>query len=221
MIISVHLPKTAGISFEYALRKHFNKKFLRDSIDFPINKSIHERIEHAVASAIQINRKDYSGIECIHGHFMPVKYMLMACEYNPVFVTWIRNPVERVISHYYYWIDSYDERESPPFHRRVVEENWSLEKFCLSDQVRNIYSEFLWGFHPDNFDFIGVTEFYSADLVYFSEKFIGSQLEEVMHNIGKKKSITKIDEVLHKKISAFHQKDIELYSYVLERRKKR
>ena len=41
-----------------------------------------------------------------------------------------------------------------------MEKGWSLERFCLGPEVRNIYSQFLYGFLLEYFSFIGTTEFY-------------------------------------------------------------
>ena len=46
------------------------------------------------------------------------------------FVTWLREPLQRLVSHYYYWQRSYDPAadDTSSLHRRVVEEAWTLQK---------------------------------------------------------------------------------------------
>ncbi len=72
----------------------------------------------------------------------------------------MRNPVERALPHYYFGRRSFDPDNAPPLHRKMMEKGWSLERFCLGPEVRNIYSQFLYGFLLEYFSFIGTTEFY-------------------------------------------------------------
>jgi hypothetical protein len=157
MIISLHLPKTAGTSFAYALEQHFKTRFFKDYTDFPINTPRYERNRAALQASLSYTENDFIDIDCIHGHFLPIKYLLLANKHEIIFVTWMRNPVERVLSHYFYWKRSYDPKTSPSLHRQVIEEDWSLERFCLGPELRNLYDQFLWGFPIDYFDFIGIT----------------------------------------------------------------
>lgn len=108
MIISLHLPKTAGTSFASTLEQHFEKEFLKDSADLPMNTPQYERNKAALQASLCNAESDFSGIECIHGHFLPIKYLLLANKRKMTFVTWMRNPVERVLSHYFYWKRSSD-----------------------------------------------------------------------------------------------------------------
>ena len=74
MIISLHLPKTAGTSFSRSLEECFGNKLLKDYKDLPINKSQSKRKSQAVIKSIFNMIKRPVAKECIHGHFMPLKY---------------------------------------------------------------------------------------------------------------------------------------------------
>jgi hypothetical protein len=218
MIISVHLPKTAGSSFQISLDQHFAKKLLLDYTDLPINTPPFERNRRALISGVRNTEMIFSGIECIHGHFMPVKYLLLNTIHPLTFVTWMRNPVERVISHFYFWEKTYCSN-SPPLHKRIIEEKWTLEKFCLSDEVRNLYHQFLWGFPLHNFDFIGITEHYEYDFMYFSHFFLHQNLTAHKVNINKnRKGDYPISKTLRRQIESFHMLDMELYHIALKLR---
>ena len=130
LLVSLHLPKTAGTSFGSALKTRFGNALLRDYADVPINTPPFERNKAAMQAALDNAEADWSGIECIHGHFLPVKYLLLAARRELKFVTWLRDPVERVLSHYDFWRRGYDPATAPPLHRKVVEENWPLERFA-------------------------------------------------------------------------------------------
>lgn len=216
-IISLHLPKTAGSSFGTALEKHFGNALFSDYADLPISKPIYERNREALISGIRIAEQGISDIQCIHGHFLPVKYLLLNAKKKLFFMTWMRDPVERAISHYYFWQRSYDpQRTYLPHHKRVIEEGWSLERFCLGTEFRNIYTQYLWGFPLEMFDFIGIVEFYEDDLAYFAHNFLNTGLVAYKVNVGDKS--LEIDPELKKEIGKYHDKDVQLYQRALQMR---
>src|SRR5437764_15387442 len=103
MMISLHLPKTAGKSFEAALEARFAASLLEDYGSFPMNTPEYERTRAALEASLRNVEDDFPGVECIHGHFLPVKYLLLAIRREITFVTWVRHPVQRLLSNYYYW----------------------------------------------------------------------------------------------------------------------
>jgi hypothetical protein len=222
MIVSVHFPKTAGTSFGMALEARFGASFLRDYADLPINTPEYERNKAALQAALSNAEKDFVGVECIHGHFLPVKYLLVATKREVRFVTWMRHPVERVLSHYFFWKKTYDAETAPRLHRKVIEENWTLEQFCLSPELKDLYGKFLWGFSIENFDFIGITEFYHDDFRYFSKRYLGVDLEIKRLNLGDREgSEYRIDKSFRKQVEVFHERDMDLYRRSLEMRLKK
>jgi hypothetical protein len=216
LLISVHLPKTAGTSFAASLDKHFRTRLLRDYSDFPINTPQPERNRAALQASLRNAASDFAGVECIHGHFLPIKYLLLVHKREIKFVTWMRHPVERVLSHFYHW-KTIGSQASAPLHRKVVEEDWSIERFCLGPEVRNLYWQFLWGFPMHYFDFIGITECYEDDLAYFSKHYLGTSVRAKKLNV-RNQSAYEINRSLRREIEAFHDRDMELYRNALEKR---
>ncbi len=220
MIVSLHLPKTAGTSFVKALENHFGPALLKDYDDLPINTPPFERNRAALQASIHNGEADkFDGIGCIHGHFLPLKYLLLSFRRDLRFITWLRDPVERMLSHYHFWRKSYDPQKSAPLHKRVIAENWSLERFCLGPELKNVYCQFVWGFPLVYFDFIGITEFYNEDLAYFSKVYLGTNLETYTVNVGDKVGGKyQIDEKFRKQIETFHSGDMMLYKRALTKR---
>ncbi|NOR87727.1 MAG: hypothetical protein GQ527_08975 [Bacteroidales bacterium] len=217
MIISTHLPKTAGSSFSSSLKGHFGESnFREDYGDWPINTPKTKRNYRALRDYFFNQTKDYSGVECIHGHFLTLKYLGLRKKPNTQFVTWLRDPIQRMASHYYFWKRTYHAEKSPILQRKMVEENWTLERFCLGNEVRNFYSSFLWGFPLKRFDFIGITEHYKDDLAWFSKNILQANLETKNENIN---TIIgdqyQLSEKLKKEIEQWHSKDIQLYKEAL------
>jgi hypothetical protein len=224
MIISLHLPKTAGTSFAKSLKAHFGNTLLRDYTDLPINTPVYERNLNALRACIDNGQKDFSSVQCIHGHFLPLKYLLLSARTDSTFITWMRDPVERLASHYRFWLKTYNPTTAASLQRKMVEENWSLERFCLGPELQNFYWQFLWGFSIERFDFIGIVQNYEDDFEYFTQNFLGTSLPIFKKNLGHRESeqTARIkDAGFRSAIEAHHSVDVELYRRALEIRLKR
>ena len=225
LLISVHLPKTAGASLRHALVEHFGDRLLQDYEDRPLNAGTVSRNTRALSQCLKNcrGRSDLQEFACIHGHFMPLKYRLLPTPKKKQYVTWMRDPVERLASHYAYWIRDYRPDSIGKLQRRVIEEKWSLERFCLGSEMRNTYSKFIWGFPLNRFDFIGITEFYDTDLAYFSEKFLGVNLPVTRENVNpdREKALYVDDMSLRREIEKYHADDMSLYKRALRLRQDR
>jgi hypothetical protein len=218
VLISLHLPKTAGSSFLTSLEQHYDEKLFKDYADIPINSPAIRRNSKALVKCIVNGFCQDEKIRCIHGHFLPLKYLLLSTQRDVRFVTWMRDPVERLASHYFYWMRTYVPGQSPPLHKRMIIEKWSLERFCLGPELQNIYCQFFWGFPLSRFDFIGITEFYESEFEFFSREFLGGALHpaKVNINLSKEKISYFENEDLVNKIKNHHSKDIALYEKVLD-----
>jgi Sulfotransferase family len=222
MIVSVHLPKTAGTSFAATLERNFGAAYLRDYADVPINTPKYERHKSALQNCLSNAEKDFQGIECVHGHFLPLKYLHLADTRDITFVTWLRNPVERVLSHFHFWQQSFDPNNAPSLHRKMMEEKWSLERFCLGPEIRDLYFQFLYAFPLEYFSFIGITEFYDEDFALFVSQFLDSSFEPEKLNVrDTSASGYKISQALRSEVEQYHAKDMALYQRALEIRQTR
>ena len=222
MIISLHLPKTAGTSFGKSLEEYFGGQFLKDYGDLPMHKPLHKRHWNAIRDCC-VNGfvRNFSDTRCIHGHFLPFKYLITGIKKKAKFITWLRDPVERLAFHYYYWQRTYDPDTAFPLHKRAVEENWSLERFCLGPELRNFYSQYLWGFPLGRFDFIGITEHFREDLSYFCETILGDNLPAYIENRNEELEGNKIyltDSDFRRRIELYHEKDMKLYHQIEAKR---
>ncbi|OUD13824.1 sulfotransferase family 2 domain-containing protein [Thioflexithrix psekupsensis] len=218
MIISVHLPKTAGTSFAAALQQHFGEKLLHDYADSPLNTPVTERHRRAFQQALVHADSEEKKIECIHGHFLPVKYLLLADTQHINFVTWMRNPVDRVLSHYYFWKNNPHSGVGKPLRHKMMTENWSLERFCLGPELRNVYGQFLFGFPLAYFSFIGITEHYQRDFAFFTKHYLHAHIEAQKINVGQSAGHYPIADSLREEIAHHHAEDVALYQQALLQR---
>lgn len=221
MIISLHLPKTAGTSFGAALQRHFGDGLRRDYDDLPLNTPVAER--QAAALRACLAQADAPAATCVHGHFLPVKYLLGAQHAGARFVSWMRHPVDRLLSHYFFW-----RKHAPPsprhaVHHRMHAEDWSLERFCLAPELRDVYTQFLWAFPLEYFEFIGITEHYEDDFAHFSRTYLDGAVAPPRLNVGErgKDGAYRIDPALRARIEEFHARDMALYQRALQLREAR
>jgi hypothetical protein len=218
-IISLHLPKTAGTSFKISLASHFGDRYRDDYGDEAISKTAFKRRQQALLAGIKLFRQPWDDIDCVHGHFLPVKYRPLSIKRDVAFITWMREPAARLISHYDYWQTSFDERTAAPHHRQVIEQRWTLEQFCFSEKFRNIYTQYLWCFPLEHFAFIGISEKYEEDFCYFADRFLSAELVPQRENITRPSTPhRKLDDDFLQKVRAYHAKDVLLYQRALQLR---
>lgn len=228
MIISVHIPKTAGRSFRSLLQTKFESGFRDDYKDSPLNKKENERIENCenFKKEYRLYKKFLHKLkktECIHGHFLPYKYNSHLSNKNDQFVTWLREPTERLISHYFYRKKVYQETVETP-NQKIFHDYGSFEEFCFSEKMQNAYDKYLYKFPIENFSFIGIVEHFEEDLKYFSQNFLNTKIEDIPRkgtNSYKDQLSCLEDTDFIKKIKEFHSKDYSIYENALNIRKKR
>lgn len=217
MLISLHLPKTAGTSFGAALEHRFGTQLLRDYADLPLHATPPDRNAAALRACLALGEADAPLAACIHGHFLPVKYLLHAQRHDARFVTWIRHPVARLLSHYHFWQRNPPASPMQRLHWRMHEEGWSLGTFCLAPELRDVYTQFLWAFPLDYFDFIGITEHYEEDFARFSHAYLEGVPAPARLNAAPASGIeaSALDPALRERIEAFHARDLALYQRAL------
>ncbi|MEY3220955.1 MAG: hypothetical protein RIT27_2312 [Pseudomonadota bacterium] len=219
MLVSVHIPKTGGSSFRTLLENHFKDRLLLDYADTPFEYNNFVRNSSAVLKIF--NPPDLTKYDCIHGHFLPVKYYLLKDKTTAI---WLREPVEMLVSLYYYI-----QRKISPEKRKVKKYmgdiNLSLEDFCKITHFHNIYAKYLWGISLEKFDFIGITENYTQNLKLF-EKCCNVNLTNnlIVENVNPEKNSLEerydISDKLRKQIRYFNYKDVLIYQQALELNKR-
>ena len=236
MLISVHLPKTAGTSFERSLRRHFGAQLERRYADKPLHHHpLRRNLRAAREGLCGRRRPEAASPACVHGHFLPLSYRHLARRADVRFVTWLREPIDRLLSHYHYWRraadsdarDTLKDQMQDKLQRRMREENWSFEQFAQRRELRNVYRAFLWGFPVERFDFIGITEHYASDLREFGQRFLDRDLRPAeenrnpAHRAGAAGEGYSIDRGLRERLERVHARDLSLYRFALELRERR
>jgi len=176
-VISIHIPKTAGSSFHAILKNHYGWRL----------KHIQHQEDIKTWSAGQYYRADKPYVKAIHGHIRPHKNWK---DYYPnaKWVCWLRNPSDRVISAYHHLKRT---QELGDRNQRLFKQiQPSLETFISHPEFENvtqIYQRFLGNFNPDDFAFIGRTEYFEEDLQQFARLIGVKNLKPERVNVGQQK----------------------------------
>lgn len=221
LIVSVHIPKTGGSTFRELLSEVAGPNLLLDYEDRPLWGNYPVRrinnIPNDQKRLVQIQgKRAESQTVVVHGHFLVSKYTSFFPRARRV--VWLRDPVERIASHYYYW------KRTPNLGnavcKRLIEDRLSLVEFAREHSLRNIMSYFL--DHQDirRYDFVGITERYSDSLSLFRESF-GIRLPEkdlrVYQNPDRKSRRYDLQDDERNEILSLNALDRDIYRNGLER----
>jgi hypothetical protein len=197
-IAFVHIPKTAGTSLRNALEHAFADHLIlrdygNDAITTPrLRELIH--VGRSVSGFREAFRDGSSGI-LLSGHFPAWRYW--DSFHAESFVTFIRDPVSRVISEYNHF---------------TRYEGWTapLEEFAATPRFRNVMSTFLKGVDLDRFGFIGVMDNLRTALPALGAH-LGVDLALPQDNAGDYAAMPEVTDVQRALIAELNLDDAELY----------
>lgn len=203
-IISMHIPKTGGMSFHAHLKHQYGKNYY-----YAYQGSMIETRFNAHQGA-----HIYPGKKVIHGHFSGFKRM-KAYYPNAKLITWLRHPVKRLISHYNF----FQKIELPHNRswRTMKQENLSLLEFARHADCREsvfVYESYLGNLDFEDFYFVGLTEHYSDHIQKLARMMNWRQTREIKENTTGRSSKKMEDLEL---IETILEPEIEIYNYYKER----
>lgn len=217
VLVSVHIPKTAGTSFRQYLKQQYGKDAVI-RLDMTLDQQ-----------RIKINEQPYAknelppGIKAIHGHFNPVQLgRQFDFSVHLRHITWLRHPVDRVISNYFYLKKRLaEELDEPGKGLNILSKMQRTLMEYASDEVnRNRQSKFLAGMPLSQFDFVGIQEHYNEDVAAMAKEFRWDPAIEVpKYNVtGGKRQVSDAD---REAIAELNAADMALYEEGLRLRQKR
>lgn len=222
-VIFIHIPRTAGVSLDAILERQYNPAkiyslYSQEKLD-EFNK---------------LSEKKKANIQLLNGHFM--SYGIHERLPNPsTYITMMREPIDRVISHYYFV------RRSPNhyLHETVMSKNMSLQEYVgseLSIEINNGQTRLLAGLKENpgigigrgfpemlnrakqnidnNFSVVGLTEEFEKSLILFKKSLGWSETFYLKRNETKnRKTVKEVSENIINIIGEYNEMDIELYNY--------
>lgn len=199
-IVFVHIPKTGGTSIRIALeRAASHHRILRDYQGHSIGSSDLAPVQdkEGQVSGFREHFSDASGI-LLSGHFPASRYWPFFNAES--FVTFLRHPVDRVLSSYAAWVKNGRWRGS-------------FEEFIALPTMGKRLSTYLIGADLDAFGFIGFTEEFDASVRILSE-FVGTELQVLRKNPGDYTGIGReivADPVRRRQVAECAAQDIRIY----------
>lgn len=213
-LISIHIPKTAGTSFRNILKSLYGE-----------NQVV--RFDISMRGVVRLNEKPYSAdklpsARVIHGHFSyeAIKTRFGIPEGCPV-ITWLRDPVQRVASNYYYLESRLKDILQEEKHDLHILEKMqrSLIEFANAEINRNRQSKFLKGISLQELAFAGIQENFEIDLRLLSQTLGWKSVPEMLyHNVTAEREERHIPEDIANEIKALNAEDVKLYEEALNLR---
>lgn len=207
MIFSIHIPKTAGTSFRKALEERFGDRLaLYYGRDDPKTDPLLRVRRNAIASLLPALAA--RGVEVLHGHYKVRDVVEAITDPETQLWTWLRDPVERVTSHYYFY------RERPvtaALGEEVRTGGLSLGAFADVRKMRNLQSSYLRGAALEEFGFVGVTERFELGLAMLFEDAAPKLAMRYNATAGKEA----VPDALRTHIAAINGRDVALYGEAL------
>ncbi len=198
-LVSIHIPKTAGRSFRIVLRRVYGEKKVFN-VTRVSGKKWNEDLERSIPPSVEV----------LHGHFTFSDISKLHHETEVPLITWLREPVERVLSNYYFFIQRAGSGERPhAYHRR----DETLMDYVRQDSSRNRMSRFLEGAALKDFFFVGIMEHFDEDLRQLAERMGWGRVEPAHVNINKefRAQFPPVGEEVKETIRQLNEKDVVLY----------
>jgi hypothetical protein len=208
----MHIPKTAGMSLQGLVRRRYKKA---GSLALIYSQ---QEVEQGF--------EDHPGLETVMGHYRFGFHKFS--QRQPRYFTFLRDPIQQVISHYYY---SLEHPEKFPDLPAGIED---VIDFAHCRYGYNLQTRFVSGMDDirgkedlalheakhnltHHFEMVGITEQFDKSLLLLGRHFNWKTLFYLKGNAGKKKSISpgaSAEEI--RKLESILEPDIKLYQLGLE-----
>lgn len=203
MIISVHVPKTAGTSFRLVLDEVCGARTWYNYGTIFTREQAREELVPPDTTLI-------------HGHFLADAFDELFPERQ--LVTWVRHPVERLVSNYHHFLRTPDMRDDCC--RALHEHKLSLREFSDLEWMRNETSRYLANKPVGDFEFIGISERFDESIRQFCGTFgfrEVARLPRANVNPGRSSESYELSQADREHILGRNAADMEWYDLAMRR----
>ena len=214
-LISLHIPKTAGTSFRNILKNVYGED---EVVRFDINGKNDVRLNQTVYHETKLPK-----VKVIHGHFtmesLENKFILPP---KIKVITWLRDPVKRVISNYYYLESRLKEILDEENNNLNILDKMqrSLIEYARAENSRNRQTKFVKGRNIEDFDFVGIQEDFDTDITRLSLVLDWKEVPELLQHNKTPEVRAEISKDILDEIFELNKEDIDLYNTAIEMRSK-
>ncbi len=200
--LSIHIPKTAGVSVRNILKEHFGPGFVQ----------YYWQITDAWGRVLP---KVPAQAACVHGHYEADKLTDIFPQAR--LITWVRDPVERVVSSYYHRLRDPDPKH--PVCHELHSKRLSMADYAALPLVRNEMTHYFGRKKPADFHFIGIVEEFERSLAVMT-RLLGLPAAPLRRdNVNPEKAAGRyeLDPAVRREILAANQQDADLYAECVSR----
>lgn len=195
--LSIHIPKTAGVSIRNILKEHFGPGFVQ----------YYWEITDAWGRVLDQVPPDAT---CVHGHYQTDKMTRLFPQAE--LITWVRDPVERVISSYHHRLRDPDPKH--PVCQELHQKKLSLTEYAALPLVRNEMTRYFGSKKPEDFLFIGIVEEFEHSLRLMAQLLGIPAPSSRRDNVNPEKlsGCYQLDPAVRREILAVNEQDAILYA---------
>ena len=195
--LSIHIPKTAGVSIRNILKEHFGPGFVL----------CYWEITDAWG---RVQAQVPPDATCVHGHYQTDQ--LTRLFPHAELITWVRDPVERVISSYHHRLRDPDPKH--PVCHELHEKKLSLTEYAALPLVRNEMTRYFGSKKPEDFHFIGIVEEFERSLRLMAQLLGIPAPTSRRDNVNPEKlsGCYQPDPAVRRAILAVNEQDADLYA---------
>jgi hypothetical protein len=215
MIVSIHIPKTAGKSLRLRLAAAFGRRMLCDygdwiGLDTPEARAQRAAQAELLRARLDAVRRDY---DIVYGQFIADKYVGLF--ESAAFTAFVRDPYQQAVSHYQFLLRHPELKH--PWVRKFHELRPSLPEVIAA--TPNFQSIFLGSLELKELAMVGLTEQYDRSVALFESVFglkLPPEAERGNVNPGRLGAAYAIDPAVRKAIDVHRAADVELYQRARE-----
>jgi hypothetical protein len=210
LIVSIHIPKTAGESFRARLRSTFGLRCMTDYDDY-VGLDTPEFVTRRERRMVEMRvRKDelLRDYDVIHGHFIADKYIGLFPAAG--FAAFFRDPYQQAMSHYQFLLRH--PGMGDPTVKIFRETRMGVLEFIAA--FPNVQSQFLGRSSVDDLAMVGVMEEYERSIALFEAVF-GFKLapETARQNVNPDRPAGgySIDAAVRRAVDIHRAADVDVY----------
>lgn len=226
VLIFVHIPKTGGITLNNIIDNNYKKGTI-----FQFDKENH------LESFIKLTDSEKSKYKCFRGHIGYGVHHYLPKGISVKYVTMLRNPIDRAVSHYYYVLRKPDHY----LHEEVCRRGMSLEEYIaggLTSELYNGQTRLLASVDGEpidfnkkdiidendlkiaknnlkkSFSFVGITQEFDVSILLLKEIFHWDKIYYYKNNVSRSRpTLNSIGDNIKDIIKKNNSVDMKLYEY--------